>query len=53
MANDLPGRASSPRTPGSGAGLASLRARVEALDGSMRAGVEDGSWQVHVTLPID
>lgn len=53
VANDLPTRAPSPRTPGSAAGLASLRARVEALDGSMRAGVEDGSWQVHVALPID
>ncbi|MGC4746925.1 sensor histidine kinase [Micromonospora sp. DT201] len=53
VANDLPTRATPPRATGSGAGLASLRARVEALDGTMRAGVEDGSWQVHVTLPID
>jgi signal transduction histidine kinase len=53
VANDLPASATPPHAPGSGTGLASLRADVEALDGTMRAGVEKGSWQVRVTLPID
>ncbi|MBM0276221.1 sensor histidine kinase [Micromonospora tarensis] len=52
VANDLPVPATPPGAMGSGAGLASLRSRVEALDGTMRAGVQDGSWRVHVTLPI-
>ncbi|MCG5446055.1 hypothetical protein NIE79_004619 [Micromonospora sp. NIE79] len=53
VANDLSIPATPTRATGSGAGLASLRARVEALDGTMRAGAEDGSWRVHVTLPIN
>ncbi|MDG4810852.1 histidine kinase [Micromonospora sp. WMMD1120] len=52
VANDLPPHATPPPASGSGGGLASLRARVEALDGAMRAGVQNGSWQVRVTLPI-
>ncbi|MET8094083.1 ATP-binding protein [Micromonospora sp. NPDC005220] len=52
VANDLPARATPSQATGTGAGLASLRSRVEALDGTMRAGVEDGSWRVRVTLPI-
>ncbi|MEU5785398.1 sensor histidine kinase [Micromonospora lupini] len=53
VANELSIRATPARATGPGAGLASLRARVEALDGTMRVGAENGSWQVHVTLPID
>ncbi|MEU7751168.1 histidine kinase [Micromonospora sp. NPDC049171] len=52
VANDLTTRATPPRVAGQGTGLASLRARVEALDGTMRAGCEQGSWQVRVKLPL-
>ncbi|MEU4473645.1 histidine kinase [Micromonospora sp. NPDC023888] len=53
VANELTTGATPPRPAGNGTGLASLRARVEALDGTMRAGCEQGSWQVNVRLPLD
>ncbi|MEV7986752.1 histidine kinase [Micromonospora sp. NPDC085948] len=52
VANELTAGATPPRAEGQGTGLASLRARVDALDGTMRAGREQGSWQVRVTLPL-
>ncbi|WP_433132868.1 sensor histidine kinase [Micromonospora sp. CA-240977] len=52
VANELTTGAMPPPAEGSGTGLASLRTRVEALDGTLRAGREQGPWQVHVRLPL-
>jgi signal transduction histidine kinase len=53
VSNDLADTATRTRNTRHGTGLVHLQARVEALDGTMRAGADNGSWQVRAMLPID
>ncbi|MGC5284918.1 sensor histidine kinase [Micromonospora sp. DT231] len=53
VTNELTTGAMPPPAEDQGTGLASLRARVEALDGTLRAGREQGSWRVRVRLPLN
>ncbi|MET8974310.1 histidine kinase [Streptomyces sp. NPDC004539] len=41
-----------PRAPGSGAGLAGMRERATLVGGTFDAGPRDGSWTVRAALPL-
>ncbi|HEY8980041.1 MAG TPA: histidine kinase [Streptomyces sp.] len=41
-----------PRAPGSGAGLTGMRERATLIGGTFDAGPAGGSWTVHATLPL-
>lgn len=46
--NDLP----APAPPGNGHGLLNMRARADAVGGTLRAGPVGGGWLVHAELPL-
>ncbi|MBF9130286.1 hypothetical protein I0C86_15165 [Plantactinospora sp. S1510] len=53
VSNNLADAATRTRNTRPGTGLVHLRARVEALDGTMGASADNGSWRVRAMLPID